>query len=215
MRAVYKGLYANHRSEGRTRLQRTVLRPFPHLRLQETLAARAGGCARASRHRRDGSTAESPIEPDLRVMAGTALAAAPIESILGPRTTRSAVVRRTLGPLAGEVAFAQWRCHDRACAESPTEPDFRVRARRTRAPSFCGQSAHIVLAPSRNATPRRPSGARKRTADGSAHTAHRCAFSALQRLADSALIALASMNRRIAWSTPNSTSQRERQNALS
>ena len=66
---MYKGLYANHRSEGGTRLQRTVLRPFPHLRLQETLAARAGGCARASRHRRDGSTAESPIEPDLRVMA--------------------------------------------------------------------------------------------------------------------------------------------------
>jgi hypothetical protein len=33
-----------------------------------------------------------------------------------------------------------------------------------------------------------PSGARKRTADGSAHIAHRCAFSVLQRLADSSII---------------------------
>jgi hypothetical protein len=66
---VYKGLHRIHRSEGGTRLQRTVLRPEWQLRLQENLAARAGGCARASRHRRDGSTAEGPTEPDLRVMA--------------------------------------------------------------------------------------------------------------------------------------------------
>ena len=66
---MYKGLYANHRSEGRARRQRTVLRPESEVARAETLAVRAGGCARASRHRRDGSTAECTSEPDLRVMA--------------------------------------------------------------------------------------------------------------------------------------------------
>jgi hypothetical protein len=69
LRVVYKGLYANHRSEGGARLQRTVLRPESEVARAKTLAARAGGCARASRHRRDGSTAQCTIEPDLRVMA--------------------------------------------------------------------------------------------------------------------------------------------------
>ena len=64
----------------------------------------------------------------------------------------------------------------------------------------------LVLAPSRNATRRHPCGARKRTAAGSAHTARRCAFSARQRLEDRLLIALATMDWRITWSTPNSTS---------
>jgi hypothetical protein len=66
---VYKGLHRIHRSEGGTRLQRTVLRPESEVARAETLAARAGGRARASCHRRDGSTAECTFEPDLRVMA--------------------------------------------------------------------------------------------------------------------------------------------------
>ena len=69
LRVVYKGLYANHRSEGGARLQRTVLRPESEVARAETLAARAGGRARASCHRLDGSTAECTFEPDLRVMA--------------------------------------------------------------------------------------------------------------------------------------------------
>ena len=69
LRVVYKGLHRIHRSEGGARRQRTVLRPKWQLRLQKNVAARAGRCARASRHRRDDSTAECTSEPDLRVMA--------------------------------------------------------------------------------------------------------------------------------------------------
>ena len=103
---------------------------------------------------------------------------------------RNVAFDQIAAPFVQRRTSAPHHRHDGCTADAPIEPDFRVRARRTRAPSICGRFAPIVLAPSRNATPRHPSGARKRTADGSAHTAHRCAFSALQRLAGSSLIAL-------------------------
>jgi hypothetical protein len=113
-----------------------------------------------------------------------------IESILGPNTTRSAVVRKTLGPLASEGAFAQWRCHGRAWAEGPTELDLRVRALQAAAPSIGDGGCSHCSAPPLGTTQRAPAGEQRIFADGSAHIAHRCAFSALQRLAVSSLIAL-------------------------
>jgi hypothetical protein len=117
-----------------------------------------------------------------------------IESILGPNTTRSAVVRKTLGPLASEGAFAQWRCHDRAWAEGPTELDLRVRALRAAAPSIGDGGCAHRSGPPLGAPQRAPAGEPRISADGSARNAHRCAFSAWQRLGDFSLIALASMD---------------------
>ena len=107
------------------------------------------------------------------------------------RNAASENIARSLAQLG---AGALHHRRDSSTADGPAEPDFRVRPRQTRAPSICGRFARIVLAPSQNATPRHPSGARKRTADGSAHTAHRCAFSVRQRLGDRSIIALASRN---------------------
>ena len=64
---MYKGLYANHRSEGGTRLQRTVLRPESDVAVEHIAASTAQLRASGSRHRLDSSTTDAPIEPDFRV----------------------------------------------------------------------------------------------------------------------------------------------------
>jgi hypothetical protein len=64
---VYKGLYANHRSEGGTRLQRTVLRPESDVALENIARSFAQLRASALRHRLNCSTTDASTEPDLRV----------------------------------------------------------------------------------------------------------------------------------------------------
>ena len=102
LRAVYKGLYANHRSEGRTRLQRTVLRPESDVASEHMAASIAQLRASASHHRLDSSTTDAPIEPDFQV-----------------RPQRPSCHRRTviLGP--GEIGTSpSTRLHHRSCSDA-------------------------------------------------------------------------------------------------
>ena len=170
LRVVYKGLHRIHRSEGATRLQRTVLRPESDVAVEHIAALTAQLRASGSRHRLDSSTTDASIEPDFRV-----------------RPQRPSCHRRTviLGP--SEIGMSpSTRLQHRSCSDAlalritattgarrtlPSSPISEFgRGGRERHRSVAGLRASFCTVT--ECHPSHPSGARKRTADGSAHIAH-------------------------------------------
>ena len=119
LRVVYKGLHRIHRSEGGTRLQRTVLPPKSEVASEHIAASIAQLRASALRHRLDSSTTDAPIEPDFRVrpqrpschrwtvILGQSVSATPLRKTLrgrsrsyalAPCTTAAIAAQRTVPP---------------------------------------------------------------------------------------------------------------------
>ena len=111
---VYKGLYANHRSEGGTWLQRTVLRPKSDVASETIARSLAQLRASASRQRLNSSTADGPIEPDFRVRGWRAqrrrqtnilwpsVIGTPLRTILRSRSRRDALAPRANASIAAQ-----------------------------------------------------------------------------------------------------------------
>ena len=174
LRVVYKGIYANHRYEGGTRLQRTVLRPESDVASEHMAASIAQLRASALHHRRDSSTADGPIEPDFRVRGWRAqrhrqtnilwpsVIGTPLRTILRSRSRRDALAPRANASIAAQ----------RMVPSSPIS-EF---GRGAHSAIVLSRSARIVTCTVTNATLRRPSGCQR------AHRRWLCAHRASVRI---------------------------------